>query len=91
MEENENIEEVKSVDEQPQVEEKVEQEVDLSKFESADDPDVIKVDLSKPLTKKEDADTEQETANVVTDEQTEAVQEVVEEVPQGDDNEFSQI
>ena len=85
MEENENIEEVKSVDEQPQVEEKVEQEVDLSKFESADDPDVIKVDLSKPLTKKEDADTEQETANVVTDEQTEAVQEVVEEVPQGDE------
>ena len=79
MEENENIEEVKSVDEQ------VEQEVDLSKFESADDPDVIKVDLSKPLTTKEDADTEQEATDVVTDEQAEVVQEVVEEVSPRDE------
>jgi len=79
MEENENIEEVKSVDEQ------VEQEVDLSKFESADDPDVIKVDLSKPLTIKEDADTEQEATDVVTDEQAEVVQEVVEEVSPRDE------
>jgi len=85
MEENENIEEVKSVDEQPQVEEQVEQEVDLSKFESADDPDVIKVDLSKPLTTKEDADTEQEATDVATDEQAEVVQEVVEEVSPRDE------
>jgi len=85
MEENENIEEVKSVDEQPQVEEQVEQEVDLSKFESADDPDVIKVDLSKPLTTKEDADTEQEATDVVADEQAEVVQEVVEEVSPRDE------
>jgi hypothetical protein len=85
MEENENIEEVKSVDEQPQVEEQVEQEVDLSKFESADDPDVIKVDLSKPLTTKQDADTEQEATDVVTDEQAEVVQEVVEEVSPRDE------
>ncbi|MDB2613374.1 hypothetical protein N9Y89_01185 [bacterium] len=85
MEENENIEEVKSVDEQPQVEEQVEREVDLSKFESADDPDVIKVDLSKPLTTKENADTEQEATDVVTDEQAEVVQEVVEEVSPRDE------
>jgi hypothetical protein len=85
MEENENIEEVKSVDEQPQVESKVEQEIDLSKFESADDPDVIKVDLSKPLTQNEDANTEQGTTDVATDEQAEVVQEVVEEIPQGDE------
>ena len=85
MEENENIEEVKSVDEQPQVEEQVEQEVDLSKFESADDPDVIKVDLSKPLTTEEDTDTEQEATDVATDEQAEVVQEVVGEVSPRDE------
>jgi hypothetical protein len=46
---------------------------------------VIKVDLTKPPVAKQeeqqDADTEQETTNVVADEQTEALQEVVEEVP----------
>ena len=34
--------------EETTTEETVEQ--DLSKFESADDPDVIKIDLSKPIT-----------------------------------------
>ena len=46
---------------------------------------VIKVDLTKPPVAKQeeqqDADTEQETTDVVADEQTEALQEVVEEVP----------
>ena len=46
---------------------------------------VIKVDLTKPPVAKQeeqqDADTEQETTGVVADEQTEALQEVVEEVP----------
>ena len=46
---------------------------------------VIKVDLTKPpVAKKEerqDADTEQKTTDVAADEQTEALQEVVEEVP----------
>jgi hypothetical protein len=46
---------------------------------------VIKVDLTKPPVAKQeeqqDADTEQETTDVVADEQAEALQEVVEEVP----------
>ena len=46
---------------------------------------VIKVDLTKPPVAKQeeqqDADTEQEAADVVADEQAEALQEVVEEVP----------
>ena len=46
---------------------------------------VIKVDLTKPPVAKQeeqqDADTEQETTNVAADEQTEALQEVVEEIP----------
>ena len=46
---------------------------------------VIKVDLTKPPVAKQeeqqDADTEQETTDVVADEQTEALQEVVKEVP----------
>ena len=46
------------------------------------DETITKVDLSKPPTKKvEDADTEQETADVVEDKQTAPLQEVVEEVP----------
>ena len=46
----ESIQEVEN--ETPQVEEVVEEqpELDLDKFESKDDPDVIKVDLSKPPT-----------------------------------------
>ena len=52
--------------------------------------DVIKVDLSakpeeddKPEEKVEDANKEQETTDMATDQQAGAVQEVVEEVPQG--------
>jgi hypothetical protein len=41
---------------------------------------VTKVDLNEPPKVKEDANTEQETTNVVADKQTETVQEVVEEV-----------
>ena len=89
MEENvENVvEETTQVEETPQQEQQEQQveektpEIDLSKFESADDPDIIKVDLSKSLeTENNDADTEQETTSVVEDKQPEIVQEVVEEV-----------
>ena len=55
--ENENQKDLEEVineveNETPQVEEVVEEqpELDLDKFESKDDPDVIKVDLSKPPT-----------------------------------------
>jgi hypothetical protein len=43
------VEEIKDSTQEQKVEEtKVEEKVDLSKFESKDDPEVIKVDLSKP-------------------------------------------
>ena len=78
------VEEVKDTAQEKKVEEtKVEEKVDLSKFESKDDPSIVKVDLSKPLkTEETNADTKQETTNVVEDEQTGPLQEVVEEVPQ---------
>ena len=54
--------------------------------------DTIKVDLSKPVVEEDvikvdltDANKEQETTDVVTDQQAGPVQEVVEEVPQGEE------
>ena len=54
--------------------------------------DVVKVDLSKPVVEEDvikvdltDANKEQETTDVVADQQAGAVQEVVEEVPQGEE------
>ena len=54
--------------------------------------DVVKVDLSKPVVEEDvikvdltDANKEQETTDVVTDQQAGPVQEVVEEVPQGEE------
>ena len=46
---------------------------------------ITKVDLSKPPKTKENADTEQETTDVVSDKQTPVVEEVAEEVPQEQD------
>jgi hypothetical protein len=46
---------------------------------------ITKVDLSKPPKTKENADTEQETTDVVSDKQTPVVEEVVEKVPQEQD------
>jgi len=82
MEENQEIEEVKQVEE---VNEVNEEKSEGSKFMSEGDDSVIKIDLTKPPVTKEDADTEQEAADVVADEQTEPIQEVVEEVPQGEE------
>ena len=82
--------------EQPVVDEKVEK-IKVKKRKPSKKPidDVVKVDLTKPveeevtkvdLTKKEDnADQKQETTDVVADEQAPALQEVVEEVPQGEE------
>ena len=58
--------------------------VELSKFKSKDDSNVIKVDLSKPPKTEENADTKQETTDVVSGEQAPVVEEVVEEIPQGE-------
>ena len=80
MKENKNEEVVEQITEQPKVDDtvekiKVKKKPTMKKLSQEDE--VIKVDLSKP---KENADTEQETTDVVTDKPTETVQEVVEEV-----------
>ena len=69
MEENENV-----VEETTQ-----EQIVDESKFKSADDDDVIKVDLSQPIKEKEDATGEQSTDEIPVRDESEASEEVREE------------
>ena len=69
------------------VEQTTEQEVtkvDMSKFKSADEDDVIKVDLSKPIT-NETTETEADTAGVVgRDETPDTPQEQEEVQPQGE-------
>ena len=65
MEENENVEETTNV-------------VDESKFESAGDDSVIKVDLSKPI-QEENANTEQSTDEVPVRDEPESSEEVREE------------
>jgi hypothetical protein len=62
--------------------------LDMKNVSKSVEDDIVKLDLSKPPVseteeKVEDANTEQETTDVVTDQQTGAVQEVVEEIPQG--------
>ena len=64
--------------------------LDMKNVSKPVEDDIVKLDLSKPSVseteeKVEDADTEQETTDVVTDQQTGPVQEVVEEVPQGEE------
>jgi len=83
MEENENVEETTNV-------------VDESKFESAGDDSVIKVDLSKPVeneTKEETAeaadDAADDTGVVGSDENTESVQEQEEVQPEAEAQEES--
>ena len=88
--ENENQTDLEDViqeveNETPQVEEVVEEqpELDLSKFDSADNPEVIKVDLSKPNDETEESNTND--AGVVrVDEDTEPAQSEDEVQPQGE-------
>ena len=71
--------------ETPQVEEVVEEqpELDLSKFDSAEDPSVIKVDLSKPNNETEESNTDD--AGVVrVDEDAQPAQSEDEVQPQGE-------
>ena len=65
---------------QEQVVEEQKPEIDESKFKSAGDDNVIKVDLNKTPKIEENADQKQETTDMATDQPTETVQEVVEEV-----------
>ena len=65
--------------------------VDMKKFKTrGEEESITKVDFSKPLVeeeteKVEDANQEQETTDVASDEPTEALQELVEEVSQGEE------
>jgi len=66
-----------SVDEKvEEVTEEVTDNVDLSKFESADDPDIIKVDLDATVKQEE---TEEENKEEVVEETKEVIEEVVEQ------------
>ena len=89
--ENENQTDLEEVineveNETPQVEEVVEEtpEVDLGKFESKDDPDVIKVDLSKPPTNETKENNPDNAGVARVDEGSEPTQEQEEVQPQGE-------
>ena len=90
-----SVEETTDENQEQPVEEVVEETIDESKFDSADNPDVIKIDLDKaPQVKQEDnitkvnidekpteetVETEQPVMEEVTEQETQEVQEVVEE------------
>ena len=76
-----------TIQETPPVEEVAEEqkpEVDLEKFESKDDPDVIKVDLSKPVADEVKTDVEEAVEEVTQEEdidnETPTLEEVTDEV-----------
>ena len=90
-----SVEETTDENQEQPVEEVVEETIDESKFDSADNPDVIKIDLDKtPQVKQEDnitkvnidekptenpIETEQPVMEEVTEQETQEAQEVVEE------------
>jgi len=89
--ENENQTDLEEVineveNETPQVEEVVEEqpELDLSKFESKDDPDIIKVDLSKPSTNETKESNLDDTGVARVDESPESTQEQEEVQPEAE-------
>ena len=63
---------IQEVEQENTVEETVEQ--DLSKFKSADDPDVYKVDLSKPTTNEVEENNTDDTGVAGSDENSEPTQ-----------------
>ena len=87
--ENENqtdLEEVINEVENEKPQEQVEEtpKVDLSKFESADDPDVIKVDLSQPITNETEESNPDDSGVAGVDESSEPAQEQEKVQPQGE-------
>ena len=72
-------EQVEETPQKEQVEEKT-PEIDLSKFDSADDPEVVKIDMSKPPKTEEDAVQEQSTDEVSIRDESDTSEKVVEEV-----------
>jgi len=83
QEELENVEETQQVEETPQAEETTDV-VDESKFQSAGDDSVIKIDLNKPVEEPVEETVEEQEVEVVAEETTEEVVEaeapVIEEV-----------
>ena len=83
QEELENVEETQQVEETPQAEETTDV-VDESKFQSAGDDSVIKIDLNKPVEEPVEEAVEEQEVEVVAEETTEEVVEaeapVIEEV-----------
>ena len=76
-ENNEVIEEVTEEQNEQPVEEVVEEVIDESKFDSADNPDVIKIDLSKPPNEKKEVVEEQK--ENVEEKKEENIEEVTEQ------------
>ena len=71
------------IQETPPTEEVAEEqipEVDLSKFESKDDPDVIKLDLSKPIVDENQTDLEESIEEVAQEEDTDNETPTLEEI-----------
>ena len=79
--------------ETPQVEEVIEEkpELDLEKFESKDDPDVIKVDLSNPTTNEAKESDTDDSGVAGSDEDTESTQSEDEVQPEGETQEETPV
>ena len=77
-----SVEEITDENQEQPIEEVVEETIDESKFESAGNPDVIKVDLSQPPTQTEQVEevTKVNVVEEVTEEKVETEQPVMEEV-----------
>ena len=78
------IQEVENETPQEQVVEEVTSDIDLEKFESKDNPDIIKVDLSKPTTNETEKSDTDDTRVARVDEDTEPTQSEDEVQPQGE-------
>ena len=78
------INEVKNETPQEEVVEETTPELDLEKFESKDNPDVIKVDLSKPITNETEESNSNDPGVVRVDESPKSTQEQEEVQPEGE-------
>ena len=83
----ENITKETTTQEQPKVDNEIGKlkvkKPKIKKFKQSEE-EIIKIDLDKPPKTEEDADTKQETTDVASDKQAPVIEEVVEEVPQGE-------
>ena len=87
-----SVEEITDENQEQPIEEVVEETIDESKFESAGNPDVIKVDLSQPPTQTEQVEevTKVNVVEEVTEEKVETEQPVMEEVTEEETQEVQE-